>query len=75
MAGLVDIKMKPKLLIAFLIVGLIPMGIIATYSMYTAELALEASSFRQLEAVHGIKKIQISELFQEKLVDLKLLSQ
>ena len=75
MAGIKDLKMKPKLLGAFLLAGLIPLGIIAALSLNKTEEALERTAFNQLEAVQQIKKSQLETFFSEREGDLSLLAQ
>ncbi|MBT3614154.1 MAG: hypothetical protein HOA46_04705, partial [Thiotrichales bacterium] len=48
-----NIKLKQKLLIAFLIVGVVPFSILGLIALDQASSALEKQSFNQLEAVRG----------------------
>ena len=61
MPRLNDIKIKPKLISLFLLVGLLPIMIIGWYSQSLSEEALLNSSFNQLNAVRDIKKAQIDD--------------
>jgi methyl-accepting chemotaxis protein len=56
-----DIKIKPKLISLFLLVGLLPVLIIGFYSQSLSEKALMQTSFNQLTAVRDIKKSQIKD--------------
>ena len=58
MTTLKDIKMKPKLIGLFLIVGLIPLVLVGWWSSKLATDALMAKSYGQLENVREIKKAQ-----------------
>ncbi|MCP4544414.1 MAG: methyl-accepting chemotaxis protein [Chloroflexi bacterium] len=68
-----NIKMKPKLIGLFLIVGLIPLIVVAVFSMIRARDALQAQAYHNLEAVHAIKKYQIDTYFQERQGDMGVL--
>ncbi|MBT4077371.1 MAG: hypothetical protein HOE78_12375, partial [Gammaproteobacteria bacterium] len=61
MPSLNDIRIKPKLISLFLLVGLLPILIVGWYSQQKAETALFNGSFNQLQAVRDIKKSQINE--------------
>ena len=63
MFSLNNIRIKPKLISLFLIVGLLPMILIAWFALNKAEKALENTSFNQLSAVRDIKKTQIADYF------------
>lgn len=69
-----DIKMKPKLMTLFLLVGLIPLLVIGWWSIQRATDALMQSSFSQLEGIRSIKKHQIEEFFNERMHALEILS-
>ncbi len=68
-----DIKMKPKLIGLFLIVGVIPLIIVGWWSARLATEALMHESFNQLESVRGIKKAQIEKFFGERQGDMGVL--
>ena len=63
MIQLKDIKMKPKLISLFLIVGLLPMVIAAWWGSHLATKSLMEKSYGQLEAVREINKKQIEAYF------------
>lgn len=74
MLKLNDIKMKPKLLTLFLMVGLVPLLVIGWWSSQHAADALMQSSFNQLEGIRSIKKHQIDEYFIERMYAIEILS-
>ncbi|MFK5893667.1 MAG: methyl-accepting chemotaxis protein [Pseudomonadota bacterium] len=63
MPSLNNVRIKPKLISLFLLVGLIPLAIVGWFSLHKAEQALEKTSFNQLEAVRDIKKAQLTDYF------------
>ncbi len=68
-----NIKMKPKLIGLFLLVGLIPLAVVAGFSMIRAQQALTNQAYNNLEAVHEIKKSQIEKYFEERQGDMGVL--
>lgn len=70
-----NIKMKPKLLVAFLLAGLMPLLVVAWMSIHKSEESLETQAFNQLKAVQDIKKDQIKGFLEEIKNDVSLLSQ
>ena len=58
-------KLGTKLLFYFLLIGILPMATIGYVSRYFADDALEEQAFNQLTAVREIKKLQISNYFQQ----------
>ncbi len=75
MAGLKDLKMKPKLILLFLLVGLIPMTITGWVANRLAGSSLMEASFKQMESVREIKKAQIEKYFVERQGDLGVLTE
>ncbi|MBF0620768.1 MAG: HAMP domain-containing protein [Magnetococcales bacterium] len=73
MAGLQNIPMKPKLIGLFLLVGLIPLIIVAWFSSSQGSNALMEKSFSQLDGVREIKRVQIEKYFGERRGDLGVL--
>ncbi len=73
MVGLKDIKMKPKLLVLFLLAGLIPLLIVGWWSSKLATKSLMDKSYSQLEAAREIKKAQIERFFGEREGDMGVL--
>jgi methyl-accepting chemotaxis protein len=74
MAGINNIKMKPKLIGAFLFAGLLPLVIIALISTNKSGTALEEALFNQLKAVQAIKANQVKTFFDERISDAKVFS-
>ena len=68
-----NVKMKPKLIGLFLIVGLIPLAAVAAFSMVKARDALQEQAYNNLEAVHEIKRYQVNTYFQERQGDMGVL--
>ncbi|MDA3948446.1 MAG: methyl-accepting chemotaxis protein [Spirochaeta sp.] len=68
-----NIRMRPKLILVLLLVGLVPLALIGTYSGNLAGNALEESSFDQLSAVRDIKLGQVESYFDERQGDLGVL--
>ncbi len=73
MIKLSNIKMKPKLMGLFLMVGLIPLIIVGIWSSQQASKALMRQSFNQLNSVGSIKKAQIEKYFAERQGDMGVL--
>ncbi|MCP4114315.1 MAG: HAMP domain-containing protein [Desulfobacteraceae bacterium] len=73
MLRLKDIKMKPKLIGLFLLIGLIPMVIGGLWAGRLATRSLMDKSFDQLESVRGIKMHQIEKSFAERKGDMGVL--
>ncbi|CAN2040705.1 methyl-accepting chemotaxis protein [Candidatus Magnetomoraceae bacterium gMMP-15] len=73
MIKLKDIKMKPKLMVLFLLAGIIPLIFVGWWSGRLATEALMTKSYGQLEAVRGIKQGQIENFFEERKGDMGVL--
>ena len=73
MKKLGDVKIRTKLLAAFLILSIIPFLGIGYYSVTTAGNALEKQAYAKLENVRGIKKKQIESYFKERRADMGVL--
>ena len=71
MAGFNDIKMKPKLIGLFLLVGLVPLIIVGFLSLNKARVALDEAAFAELEAVQAIKANQVSRFFNQRMGDVE----
>ncbi len=71
---LADIKMRPKLLGLFLLVGLLPLAIVGWFAATKAQEELMAAAFNQLNAVRAIKKGQIEKYMFERFGDLNVLA-
>lgn len=68
-----DIRLKPKLIALFLLVGLIPLIMAGWWSVRTASDALMEKSYEQLEGIREIKKKQIESYFEARQGDMGVL--
>lgn len=68
-----NMKLRTKLIVVFLAVGIIPFAVIGTSSLIKAGGALSAASFDKLEAVQSIKKGQIKDYFETMAAQLRVL--
>ena len=73
--GIKNLSLKIKFIVAFLIVGVIPLIIGEYLCLHNAEKGLNNQSFMQLESIREIKKAQIQTFFQERQGDLGVLIQ
>ncbi len=69
-----DLRIRTKLLIAFLAVGVIPFAIIAITSLNRSSAVISKQVFDQLKTVQEIKKAQVEELFKRCRSDMMVLS-
>ena len=69
-----DIRIRPKLLLLFLVTGILPLAIVGSLSYKLARDALLEKSFNQLLTVQDIRKNQVRDLFQERFDDIKVLA-
>ncbi len=67
-------KLKHKLLLTFLAIGLLPVLLISIISSYVASNTIEAQAFSQLISVRDIKKTQIENYFSARKIDLEILA-
>ena len=74
MIHLRDVKMRPKLIVTFLVAGLVPLAAIGWLGIQRSSDALMAGSFAQLEAVQQIKQGQITQYFSERMGDIRILA-
>ncbi|MBI9091728.1 MAG: HAMP domain-containing protein [Desulfobacterium sp.] len=65
-----NIKVKPKLIGLFLIIGLVPMAIGGWWASHLASKALTGQAFEKLEAVRVIKKKQVDTFFEDRKADM-----
>lgn len=56
-----QLKLKHKLLLSFLAVGVIPFGVFATVALNRASNALSLQAFNQLESLRDVKKGQVED--------------
>lgn len=74
MAHIKNVKLKPKLIGLFLIVGLVPLAVVGFYAAQSAATALNDAAIAQLRAVRDIKQNQIASYFEERAGDLGVLT-
>ena len=66
-------KLGKKLLLAFLLVGLIPALLVGIAAVWEASTALSTQAFNQLEGARAIKKAQVEGFFHEREGDMGVL--
>lgn len=71
---MLSLRMGPKLILIFLMVGLLPLIIATTFSILRASSELEKQSINQLISVRDIKTVQIEGFFNERYGDIDVLS-
>ncbi len=69
-----NIKLGPKLLVSFLLVGLLPLTIVGILSSSATKKALNQAAFEKLQAVKQTKKNQIEDYFKQVLNDIETLT-
>jgi methyl-accepting chemotaxis protein len=74
MAMIDNIKMKPKILGGFLLVGLVPLIIIASLSLKEAREGMMEQAFDQLQSVQELKKLEVERLFERFRTDVETLA-
>jgi methyl-accepting chemotaxis protein len=67
-------KLSTKLLVVFLLVGVIPFSVVGTISLLKAQSGLEQLAYNQLNSVSAIKKSQIEGFFAEREGDMGVLT-
>ncbi len=73
MIGFKDLKIRTKILVFALLIGLIPLLTIGGFAWLESRTALSNIAFAQLESVREIKKTQLTSFFQERKNDLQVL--
>jgi len=66
-------SLKTKQLVFFLIVGILPFGIIGVTSLVLSDKALSKQTYNGLKAIREIKKSQIEQYFAERKGDMGVL--
>ncbi|MFP4460487.1 MAG: methyl-accepting chemotaxis protein [Candidatus Zixiibacteriota bacterium] len=74
MAFLDNIKFKPKMLGLFLIIGLVPLLIVAFVSIDKAKEGMMAESFDKLSVTQTLKSEQVSNYFDDLIQNLEVYS-
>ena len=73
MLRLRDMNLKPKLIMLFVLVGIIPLALVGFWSTRLSTNALMESSYGQLNAMREVKSTQITNYFNERQGDLQVL--
>ena len=68
-------KLRTKLLLAFLSVGVIPFAVIGITAMFKAGNAIETQAFRQLESMREVKQAQMENLLSGLEGDMNVLTE
>lgn len=71
--SLAILKIGPKLIAAFLVIGIVPFVVVGLVALNRASDALSNQAFDQLEGVRGIKKAQVETFFAERQDDMGVL--
>ena len=69
-----NMALNVKLVVFFLIVGIVPFAIIGYLSFNTASNSLREKTFNELDAINDLKHRQISSFFEERKGDVQVLS-
>jgi len=69
------IKLKTKLIITFLVAGMLPLVIIGITSLNIATSALQQQAFEKVVSVRGIKKAQIQQYFSDAFLQMNIFTQ
>ena len=69
------LRLKPKLIVSFLLVGLLPFVIIGVLMHNNASTALEEQALSQLNAVKQLKKSQVEDLLARTKTDITALGE
>lgn len=68
-----NMKLGPKLIAVFLLVGSIPLAVLGTVSLIESSNALSNQAFGQLSSVRAIKKSQVETYFEDRKHDMDVL--
>jgi len=66
-------KLRTKLLSAFLLMSLFPFTVISLISLYISNSALSEQAFGKLENIREVKKSQLENFFRERKQDMNIL--
>ena len=70
-----NLSLRKKLMIAFLVVGIVPFAINGAVAVWRTSVALEHSAFQELAAVSQLKKVALSNYMHDRRADLKSLTE
>ena len=68
-----SLRLTPKLIASYLLIGLLPFAVVAIVSQFEASSALEQQAFSKLDAVKKIKKSQVEALLERTRADITAL--
>ncbi len=68
-----NLTIKPKLITLFLLVGLLPLALVAAFSLLRAHRTLTTEAYERLASVHANTEYQLANYFEEQEEDLGLL--
>jgi len=68
-----NLKISAKLIISFVLVGLVPFAIIGLQSINLSVAAIEKQAYSQLESLREVKKSQIERFFKKREADTDVL--
>jgi len=71
---LADLRIRPKLIILFVLTGILPLLIAGYYGSQLATNALMEQSFNQLTTVQTIRTDQVESIFSQRSIGLKMLA-
>ncbi len=75
MRTLKDMKMKPKLTLLFILVGLIPLALVGWWSSSRATDALMKKTYAEMVNIRDSKKAEIQRFFAERKGDMTVLAE
>ncbi|EIC23552.1 methyl-accepting chemotaxis protein [Thiorhodovibrio frisius] len=67
------LPLRYRLLLSFLLVGILPATVVTVITTWNAAGALEDGAFSRLESIRGIKQAQIERYFEERKGDMGVL--
>jgi methyl-accepting chemotaxis protein len=73
--NILNLRIGPKLIVAFLLIGIIPFAVVGLTALSNSSDALSEQAFNQLEGMRGIKKAQIEKFFAERQGDMGVLDE
>jgi methyl-accepting chemotaxis protein len=73
MFKLKNVKLKPKLVALFLLVGVLPLAVVGVWSAMLSTDALMHASYNELSAIRDLKKSEIETYFHNRSLELNVL--
>ena len=67
-------SLSDKIVLYFVIIGIMAIGIVSTYSFHTSKNALLSRTFDQLTSVRVVKKGQLEQFFTDRLGEIELIA-